>query len=159
MRKVDTLRFGTIEIEEEKITHFPHGIPAFEEEKEFIIVPYDSESPYLFMQSLSTPDLAFLITMPFLFFPDYEFELDDSVQKELGIKDQEDMLIYVLITIPGGKSRPSRWYLTRAATRRSTDCSRKRRRHDSKKCSFNTLRRPLLYVSTYTQAKTADHDR
>ena len=102
MRKVDTLRFGTIEIEEDKIVHFAHGIPAFEEEKEFVIIPYD-ESPYLFMQSLSTPDLAFLITMPFLFFPDYEFELDDAVQKELGIKDQEDMLIYAIITIPQGK--------------------------------------------------------
>ena len=103
MRKVDTLRFGTIEIEDDKIVHFAHGIPAFEEEKEFVIIPYDSESPYLFMQSLSTPDLAFLITIPFLFFPDYEFELDDAVQKELGIKDQEDMLIYAIITIPQGK--------------------------------------------------------
>jgi flagellar assembly factor FliW len=55
------------------------------------------------MQSLSTPDLAFLITMPFLFFPDYEFELDDATQKELGIKDQEEMLIYVIITIPQGR--------------------------------------------------------
>ena len=102
MRKVDTLRFGTIEIEEDKIAHFAHGIPAFEEEKEFVIIPCDS-GPYLFMQSLSTPDLAFLITMPFMFFPDYEFELDDAVQKELGIKDQEDMLIYAIITIPQGK--------------------------------------------------------
>ena len=34
MRKVDTLRFGTIEIEEDKIVHFAHGIPAFEDEKE-----------------------------------------------------------------------------------------------------------------------------
>lgn len=103
MRKIDTLRFGQIEVEEEKIVHFKDGIPAFEEEHEFIIVPYDSESPYYFMQSLATPDLAFLITVPFIFFPDYEFELDDVAQHELGIKDQEDMLIYVLITIPGGK--------------------------------------------------------
>jgi len=103
MRKIETLRFGQIEVEEEKIVHFKDGIPAFEEEHEFIIVPYDSESPYYFMQSLATPDLAFLITVPFLFFPDYEFELDEVAQHELGIKHQEDMLIYVLITIPGGK--------------------------------------------------------
>lgn len=103
MRKIDTLRFGQIEVEEEKIVHFKDGIPAFEEEHEFIIVPYDSESPYYFMQSLATPDLAFLITVPFIFFPDYEFELDDVAQHELDIKHQEDMLIYVLITIPGGK--------------------------------------------------------
>ncbi len=103
MRKIETLRFGQIEVEEEKIVHFKDGIPAFEEEHEFIIVPYDSESPYYFMQSLATPDLAFLITVPFIFFPDYEFELDDVVQHELDIKEQDDMLIYVLITIPGGK--------------------------------------------------------
>ena len=103
MRKIETLRFGQIEVEEEKIVHFKDGIPAFEEEHEFIIVPYDSESPYYFMQSLATPDLAFLITVPFIFFPDYEFELDDVAQHELDIKVQEDMLIYVLITIPGGK--------------------------------------------------------
>ena len=103
MRKIDTLRFGQIEVEEEKIVHFKDGIPAFEEEHEFIIVPYDSESPYYFMQSLATPDLAFLITVPFIFFPDYEFELDDVAQRELDIKEQDDMLIYALITIPGGK--------------------------------------------------------
>lgn len=102
MRKVNTVRFGNIEVEEDKIVHFKNGIPAFEDEHEFIIIPYDSESPYLFLQSLSTPDLAFLMTVPFIFFPEYEFEMDDATQGELEIKEQDDMLLYVLITIPGG---------------------------------------------------------
>ncbi len=103
MRKVDTVRFGEIDVEEDKIVHFEQGIPAFEDEHEFIVIPYDAESPYYFMQSLSTPDLAFLLTVPFVFFPEYEFELDDISLKELGIKHQEEVLLYVLITIPGGK--------------------------------------------------------
>ena len=103
MRKVDTVRFGEIEVEEDKIVHFEQGIPAFEDEHEFLVIPYDAESPYYFMQSLTTPDLAFLLTVPFVFFPDYEFELDDEVLKHLGIKQQEEILIYALITIPGGK--------------------------------------------------------
>ena len=103
MKKVNTLRFGEIEVEEEKVVHFEDGIPAFEDEHEFLIVPYDDESPYVFLQSITTPDLAFLMTMPFVFFPDYEFELDDESQSRLGIKTQEDMLIYTLLTIPGGK--------------------------------------------------------
>ncbi len=103
MKKVNTLRFGEIEIDEEKIVHFEDGIPAFEEEHDFVIIPYDDESPYVFLQSLSTPELAFLMTMPFVFFPDYEFELDDENQEKLGITAQEDMLIYTLLTIPGGK--------------------------------------------------------
>ncbi len=103
MRKVDTARFGEIDVEEDKIVHFEQGIPAFEDEHEFLVIPYDAESPYYFMQSLATPDLAFLLTVPFVFFPDYEFELDDEVLKQLGIKQQEEILIYALITIPGGK--------------------------------------------------------
>ena len=103
MRKVDTVRFGEIDVEEDKIVHFEQGIPAFEDEHEFLVIPYDAESPYYFMQSLTTPDLAFLLTVPFVFFPDYEFELDDEVLKHLGIKQQEEILIYALITIPGGK--------------------------------------------------------
>ena len=103
MKKVNTLRFGEIEIDEEKVIHFEDGIPAFEEEHDFVIIPYDDESPYVFLQSLSTPELAFLMTMPFVFFPDYEFELDDENQEKLGITSQEDMLIYTLLTIPGGK--------------------------------------------------------
>ena len=103
MKKVNTLRFGEVEVAEDKIVHFADGIPAFEDEHEFVIVPYDEESPYVFLQSLTTPDLAFLMTMPFVFFPEYEFELDDESQARLGIKTQEDMLIYTLLTIPDGK--------------------------------------------------------
>ena len=103
MRKADTLRFGPIEVEDEKVIHFPEGIPAFERVHVFVIIPCDEESPYVFLQSLKTPDLAFLMTMPFIFFPDYEFELDDENQQKLGLERQEDMLLYVLLTIPQGR--------------------------------------------------------
>jgi flagellar assembly factor FliW len=100
MRKINTVRFGEIEEEEGKIVHFEQGLPAFEEEKEFIIIPYDAESPYVFLQSAKTPDLAFLMTIPFMFFSDYEFSIDDSVIKCLAIDKQEELLIYTLLTLP-----------------------------------------------------------
>lgn len=105
MRKVDTVRFGEIEVEEEKVVHFEKGIPAFEDEHEFLIIPYDEESPYYFMQSLKTPELAFLITTPFIFFPEYVIEIDDETLDELKIKKQEDVMLYSLITIPNGSVR------------------------------------------------------
>ena len=103
MKKVNTFRFGEIEVDEGKIVHFADGIPAFEEEHEFLIIPYDEESPYVFLQSMVTPELAFLMTMPFVFFPEYEFELDDANQEKLGLTRQEDMLVYMLLTIPDGQ--------------------------------------------------------
>ena len=105
MKTVNTVRFGEIEVEEEKVVHFKEGIPAFEDEHEFLIIPYDEESPYYFMQSLQTPELAFLITTPFIFFPDYVIEIDDETLDELKIKNQEDVMLYSLITIPNGSVR------------------------------------------------------
>ena len=103
MRKINTVRFGEIEEDESKIVHFPQGIPAFDDEHEFIIIPYDASSPYVFMQSVNTPELAFLMTMPFVFFKDYEFSLDDGLVQALHIDSQDDLLIYTLLTIPQGK--------------------------------------------------------
>jgi flagellar assembly factor FliW len=105
MKKINTRRFGEIEIDEKRIINFKDGIPAFEEEKEFVILPYDEESPYYFMQSVKTPDLAFLLTIPFLFFPDYTFEIDDDSLKELDIDAKDKLLYYTLITIPNGSIR------------------------------------------------------
>ena len=105
MRKINTMRFGEIEVEDEKVVHFKKGIPAFEDEHEFVIIPYDEESPYYFMQSLKSPELAFLITTPFIFFPEYSIEVDDDTMAELNIKNSEDVLLYSIITIPNGSIR------------------------------------------------------
>ncbi len=105
LRKVFTSRFGELDVEEEKIVNFRDGIPAFAEEHEFIILPYDEESPYYFMQSLKTPELAFILTIPFLFFPDYQIEIDDATIKDLDIQDQDSVTLYSIVTIPNGSLR------------------------------------------------------
>ncbi len=105
MSKVYTSRFGEIEVDEQKIVHFKNGIPAFEEEHEFIILPYDEESPYYFMQSLRSPDLAFLLTIPFIFFPEYTFEIDEETVQELDITNRDEIFYYTMVTIPNGSIR------------------------------------------------------
>jgi len=49
--------------------------------------------------------LAFLLTIPELFFADYSAEIDDATIEELGIEDPEKILVYTLITIPNGSVR------------------------------------------------------
>jgi len=102
MIKFHTTRFGDIEEDESKIVHFQDGLPAFGDEHEFLIVPYDEEGPYYFLQSVRTADLAFLMTVPYVFFPTYEFSLPDDMVGKLELENAEDILLYALITIPGG---------------------------------------------------------
>ena len=93
MRKINTLRFGELEIEEQDVVRFADGIPAFEDEHEFVVLPYEEGTPYMFLQSMMTPELAFLMTDPFVFFPDYSFELDDENMEKLAINSMDDVLV------------------------------------------------------------------
>ncbi len=102
MKRIKTLRFGEIEEDESKIIHFAQGLPAFEEEHEFILVLQTMDNPYVFLQSIKTPELAFLMTRPFVFFPAYEFTLPETIREQLGLKDLNDLDVYTLITIPDG---------------------------------------------------------
>lgn len=100
MRKINTLRFGELEIEEQDVVRFADGILAFEDEHEFVVLPYEEGTPYMFLQSMMTPELAFLMTDPFVFFSDYSFELDDENMEKLEIKTMDDVLVCTLISIP-----------------------------------------------------------
>ena len=100
MRKINTLRFGELEIEEQDVIRFADGIPAFEDEHEFVVLPYEEGTPYMFLQSMMTPELAFLMTDPFVFFPDYSFELDDENMEKLAINSMDDVLVCTLISVP-----------------------------------------------------------
>ena len=77
MKKIETTRFGQVEVADESLITFREGIPAFEDEHEFAVMPYDENGTYMFLQSTKTPELAFLMTNPFFFFPDYTFEIDE----------------------------------------------------------------------------------
>ena len=100
MRKINALRFGELEIEEQDVVRFADGIPAFEDEHEFVVLPYEEGTPYMFLQSMMTPELAFLMTDPFVFFPDYSFELDDENMEKLAINSMDDVLVCTLISVP-----------------------------------------------------------
>ena len=75
--QIESTRFGTIEVREEQVIHFPHGIPGFLNEKAFVHLPYEEGSPFSFLQSTTDPNLSFLLVDPFVFIKDYEFALED----------------------------------------------------------------------------------
>ena len=97
---VQSTRFGELEVAEEGILQFPCGIPGFVEEKTFALLPYQPDSPFSFLQSLKDPSLAFMLVEPFSFFPDYDFELDDVIVKELGLSDENVPQIFNIVRVP-----------------------------------------------------------
>ena len=101
---INTTRFGYLSIRKEKIVNMPYGIPGFSDNKRFVVLPHKKDSPFFWYQSLDDPTLAFVITSPFLFKPDYEIDWEDNLQalpwKEDGGCNQ--LQIYVIVNIPKG---------------------------------------------------------
>ncbi|NLY77195.1 MAG: flagellar assembly protein FliW [Tissierellia bacterium] len=99
--KLDTRNFGVIDIDEEKVIYFPEGIPGFEEERKFVIINNeDEENPFNWLQSITNPDLAFVIIDPFFIFPEYVVDLPETVQNKLKIKDEKDVAVYSIVVVP-----------------------------------------------------------
>ncbi len=102
--KAETTRFGTVEVPEGKVIAMPRGMPGFPGKKRFCIIPHKKDSPFFWFQCLDDPSLAFVITNPWLFKPDYVVDMGPAIQ-EMGLNGQGENVpleCYVLITIPKG---------------------------------------------------------
>ncbi|WP_010278708.1 flagellar assembly protein FliW [Paenibacillus senegalensis] len=99
--KISTARFGELEIQEEQMIHFPQGLPGFEELRKFTWVNTGEEMPFSFLQSVEDGSVAFITVDPFLFYPEYSFELSGSIKEDLKIERENDVQIKAIVTIRG----------------------------------------------------------
>ncbi|WP_018749982.1 flagellar assembly protein FliW [Paenibacillus sanguinis] len=82
--EIATAQFGSIEVASSQIYSFPKGIPGFEEHHQFAVIDME-DTPFSYLQSLMQPEISLLITDPFVFCKEYEFELPATVKEELEL--------------------------------------------------------------------------
>lgn len=102
--KIKTTRFGTIDIEEEKMIKMPFGMLGFPDKKKFIILQHQENSPFFWYQSIDDPGIAFVITNPFLFIPNYKVDLAATL-KEMswnGDGNNRYLDLFIVVNIPRG---------------------------------------------------------
>ncbi|MZG30606.1 MAG: flagellar assembly protein FliW [Nitrospinae bacterium] len=100
--KLETTRFGIIDIEEKQIIEFPDGLYGFEKENQFTFLPFNPnvESPMEWMQSIQSPHLAFVITDPYVYVPDYKLKLLEEDMNRVGLGIDDSFLTRAIVTIP-----------------------------------------------------------
>lgn len=97
--KVESTRLGEIVVNESDIVHFSDGILGFPQYKRYAwISSVNSESSIELLQSIDDPDLTFMVTDPFLFKPNYEFDLQEEWKNKLGINQLDDITVRTIIT-------------------------------------------------------------
>ncbi|SDC72579.1 MULTISPECIES: flagellar assembly protein FliW [unclassified Candidatus Frackibacter] len=96
--ELKTTRFGKIEIDPDEVISFKQGLYGFKDNKEFILL-MDDETPFCWLQAIDNPDLAFVVTEPWNYCEDYEFDLDNEVKKELKIEEKQDVLVVNIVVV------------------------------------------------------------
>jgi len=97
--KINTKYHGEKEIEEKEVLTFVRPIPGFPDEDKFIVLPLDEEGSFFALQSIQNEQLAFVISNPFLFFPDYDFTLENTVIDQLELASEKDVLVFTILTV------------------------------------------------------------
>lgn len=103
--KIDSPRFGTLEIAPEKIIEFPNGLLGFEDARRFSLFhPEGARVSYYILQSIDDPLLAFNIADPALFGFDYEISLSDAEAASVDLTDSDDAVVMVILA--KGETQP-----------------------------------------------------
>ncbi len=84
---IQTTIWGELEVSDDQTVHFAKGIPGFEQETDFVLIEV-KESPFNYLQSMKQSELSFVITDPFVFHTNYEFDLPEHEAEELSITDE-----------------------------------------------------------------------
>lgn len=98
--KIESARFGTIEINDQSIISFAGGLPGLEGLDQYAIVRCDQTEPIQWLQSVDDQDISIPIINPFLLMPEYEIEVDDSELELIGTHKEEDLVVLSILVIP-----------------------------------------------------------
>ncbi|MDY7107793.1 MAG: flagellar assembly protein FliW [Planctomycetota bacterium] len=94
---VHTTRFGTVEVDEERIITFPAGLLGFSSFKRYALLQPDEEGVFFWMQSVEAPELAFVVTDPSLWVKDYEATIRREQMEELSLARLDDAQVFVIV--------------------------------------------------------------
>ncbi|OQX20606.1 MAG: flagellar assembly protein FliW [Desulfobulbaceae bacterium A2] len=92
-------RFGEIEYSRDNVVVFPKGLIGFEQLHNFIVMPKTKEGPLFWIQSTEDQEIAFILTDPSSFFPDYDIVPDEEERNLLGIEAGGEYHILSVVTV------------------------------------------------------------
>jgi flagellar assembly factor FliW len=94
---VHTTRFGTVDLDEKRIITFPAGLLGFSSYKSFALLQPDDDGVFFWLQSLDSPELAFVVTDPTLWVKDYEAAIRREQMEELCLSKLDQAQVFVIV--------------------------------------------------------------
>ena len=96
---IKTAYMGEVEILEDEVLTFEHGLPGFEDEKKFVILEIGGNKNFKVLQSIMTEKLAFIVTNPYNLLDNYSFDLEESIVYSLQITDEQEVAVLAIVSL------------------------------------------------------------
>ncbi|GKV56696.1 flagellar assembly factor FliW [Sporosarcina sp. NCCP-2222] len=96
---INTKFHGEINITPDQIWSFPKGLPGFEEEREFVLLPIEGNQVFQVLQSTKTTEIAFIVANPYTWADDYTFDIDEPTMELLEINKEEDIFVLGVLSV------------------------------------------------------------
>lgn len=98
---ISTKDFGNVDIAEEDVIYFPHGLFGYPENHRYVIL-FDKRNadtnPFMWLQSVDEDGPRFVVIDPLKFFSDYDI-LNDEIKEAISLKDKEDLRLLSIATV------------------------------------------------------------
>jgi flagellar assembly factor FliW len=110
MLRILTRFFGELDCNVEDLYTFPSGLPGFEDQQSFFFLKIPRTEPLLFMQSMTTRSLCFVLLPILVVEPDYKVRLTVEELSELQLPADripaigKDVLCAVTVCFGNGTS-------------------------------------------------------
>src|SRR5262249_17895233 len=98
--RVESTRFGLLEVDPEIIITFPEGLIGFEDSLRYVVVRHEEGSAFRWLQSLDAPGIAFPIIEPNQVRPDYAPTVSDGEARALELEPDTPTLLFAIVTVP-----------------------------------------------------------
>lgn len=97
--RIQTKYLGDVELNEEQVINFLGGLPGFINETNFILLDLPGNPVFQILQSITSAEIAFVVTNPYHFNGAYAFELDRNVKENLKIRSEADVTVFSIVTL------------------------------------------------------------
>lgn len=94
---IQTSRFGGVEVDEQRLLRFPKGLLGFPGEQDYALIQTGDKSGFYWMQSVSRPELAFVVCDPRLFVADYAAPIKAEDLASVESADAEQTQLFVIV--------------------------------------------------------------
>ena len=95
--RINTSRFGRIDIETADLIRFPSGLPGLEDCREWALLADSTNDALGWLQSTTRGDVALAVVSPRRFVPDYQVRIPRSELTPLAIADIRQAQVVVVV--------------------------------------------------------------